>query len=68
METKQIYTSFIHWFGSHGKNYGFIVRPEDIDSFSKMSKYEKYEQGYYFHEENIIGVTLSKPHDRTRKN
>ncbi|MBO1051625.1 MAG: hypothetical protein HEQ25_06370 [Dolichospermum sp. DET73] len=54
METKQIYTSFIHWFGSHGKNYGFIVRPEDIDSFSKMSKYEKYQQGYRFDEENII--------------
>lgn len=54
METKQIYTSLIHWFGSYGKNYGFIVRPEDIDSFSKMSKYEKYEQGYYFDEENII--------------
>jgi single-strand DNA-binding protein len=54
MKTKQIYTSLIHWFGSHGRNYGFIVRPEDIDSFSKMSKYEKYEQGYYFDGENII--------------
>lgn len=54
METKQIYTSFIHWFDSHSKNYGFIVRPEDIDSFSKMSKYEKYQQGYRFDEENII--------------
>ena len=54
METKQIYTSFIHWFDSHRKNYGFIVRPEDIECFSKMSKYEKYQQGYRFDEENII--------------
>ncbi|MFN5238964.1 MAG: hypothetical protein ACK5CG_00355, partial [Aphanizomenon sp.] len=54
METKQIYTSFIHWFDSHSKNYGFIVRPEDIECFSKMSKYEKYQQGYRFDEENII--------------
>ncbi|MEA5514065.1 hypothetical protein, partial [Nodularia sp. UHCC 0506] len=54
METKQIYTSFIHWFDSHSKNYGFIVRPEDIDCFSKMSKYEKYQQGYRFDEGNII--------------
>lgn len=49
-----MYTSVIHWFGTGEKNYGFIVKPEDIDSFSKMSKYEKYQQGYRFDEENII--------------